>query len=145
MARRQEKRLRTRDFKLSISFDEPVDPATPVYVDMGRAANFVRTGDVGTGEGMGYEQGGHRYPVAQDRGAEITFDLLLNRGARDNMLAEEDIVLLRWTDPDGYGREGVEVLVTRVAQGRPNAGLPTHAITCQERSDGTPIVPTPGP
>lgn len=145
MARRTEKRLRTRGFKLFVSFDEPVDPTTPVYVELGRAAGFRRRGDVGTGEGMGYEQGGHRYPVAQDRGAEISFDLRLNRGARDNMLKEEDIVWLRWLDEDGYGKENVEVLVTGVEEGRPHDGLPTYAVTCQERSDGDDVAPAPAP
>lgn len=142
MAKRTEKRLRTRGFAISISYDD----ATPtVYTPLGQAGGFRRRGDAGTAEGMSYENQGHRYPVGTDRGAEISFNVKLNAGSRANLPKEEDIALLRWVDADGFGKEGVEVLFTGVDQGRPEDGLPTYEITCLERSDGTDVIPPPPP
>jgi hypothetical protein len=119
------------------------DTTALAYTELGRGSDF--TGPrytMGTGEGMGFENAGHRLPTPQDRGGTGTFTIKLNYGAARPTFVVGDVLHLIKEYEDGFATH-IYVLLTEADPGAlsPN-GLPQWTGTYVTLEDPVDITPT---
>lgn len=138
MAKIQGKYLDNRKAKLWYRLDD----ASPNYTELGNASNFTGPrGTINVGEGMSYEDEGHRYPVPMDRGDECSFALNLKRGVARPTFVIGDYAHFVIEESDGYGTH-VFGLITALDKGsRSPNGLPQWQLTLQTTEDAEEIAP----
>jgi hypothetical protein len=112
------------------------DTAATSYTELLKGSDFTGPRYTGsTGEGMAFENGGHRLPTPQDRGGTGDFTIKINYGAARPTFLIHDILHLVKVYEDGFGVH-LYVIITDAN------GLPIWKGTYATLEDPEDIAPT---